>query len=95
MGGKNSCMPIKTSTNQKENYKLGKHICNRSRFISPIYQRERERDRGGGGDQHTDRKMEKNINSLQRKNWCKPKHGQPWTEEESNKNFIEKPFSIY
>lgn len=35
-------MPIKTSTNQKENYKLGKDICNRSRFISPIYQRERE-----------------------------------------------------
>lgn len=59
-------MPIKTSTNQKENYKLGKDICNRSRFISPIYQR--ERDRGGRGDQHSDKKMEKNINSLQRKN---------------------------
>lgn len=28
----------------------------------------RERDRGGRGDQYSDRKMEKNINSLQRKN---------------------------
>lgn len=34
-------MPIKTSTNQKENDKLGKDICNRSRFIVLIYQRAR------------------------------------------------------